>query len=72
MKNKDSYEADSSGNFYFILVIESIDGLSVRYLEEEPEEEYIFYPIKHEYKSKPLDESMQNKLKLNFDMLYED
>lgn len=30
------------------------------------------YPIKHKYKSKPLDEQLQNKLKLNFDILYEE
>jgi hypothetical protein len=44
----------------------------VRYFDGEPEEEYAVYPIKHEYKSKPLEEAMQNKLKLNFDVLYED
>jgi hypothetical protein len=54
------------------LVIDSIDGLTVRYFDGEPEEEYAVYPIKHEYKSKPLEEAMQNKLKLNFDVLYED
>ena len=49
-----------------------MDGLSVNYYEGEPDEDYIQYPIKQYYKSKDLSKSMQQRLKLDFDVLYED
>lgn len=55
--NNDSYDADSSSTYMLsnsFLVIESIEGLTVRYFDGQPDEEYIFYPIKHEHKSKQL------------------
>ena len=71
MKNKDSFEADSS-------ILESIDGFTLQYIPEgdncglQMDESDIFYPIKHEYKSKPLEEELKKKLKLNFNVLYDD
>ena len=71
MKNKDSFEADSS-------ILESIDGFTLQYIPEgdncrlQMDESDIFYPIKHEYKSKPLEEEIKKKLRLNFNVLYDD
>jgi hypothetical protein len=64
IKNHDSFEADNS-------IVSSIDGLSFDYEDKSLEEDV--YTVRHEYKCKQdLGEEMRNRLKLNFDVLYDE
>jgi hypothetical protein len=71
VKLDSSADADASSTHVDNIVISSADGLSFNYLDKTLEEDV--FSARREYKcQQDLGEEMRNKLKLDFNVLYED